>query len=96
MLYFISIVVDPFDPSLVTYVFYSRSNLAGTVIDYYEGFDYTKISRVFRPQLPTVVLIHGWQDSFEADSNTYVRSAILSKLDANVIKIDWSPFSNLG
>ncbi|XP_050313147.1 phospholipase A1-like [Anthonomus grandis grandis] len=83
------------DPSDVSYVFYSRQKIDGVRIHYNEEPDAKHIGDVFNPSLPTVILIHGWQDNYEADSNTYVRTAILSKLNANVIKVDWSPLSRL-
>ncbi|XP_030748445.1 pancreatic lipase-related protein 2-like [Sitophilus oryzae] len=74
----------------ITYAFYSRSYFDGIFTHIYEDPDFVNIRRVFNPKKPTVVLIHGYQDGYGADSNTYVRKAILEKTDANIIKIDWS------
>lgn len=74
----------------VTYVFYSRSVFDGIEVTIKEVDDVEHIKTVFDPEHPTIVLIHGWKDGYAANSNTYIRSAILSHLDANVIKVDWS------
>ncbi|KAF7279116.1 hypothetical protein GWI33_007629 [Rhynchophorus ferrugineus] len=76
----------------VSYVFYSRDHFDGIFVHINDS-SVNHIKDVFKTDLPTVVLIHGFKDSFEADSNTYVRQAILSKMDANVIKVDWSPLA---
>ncbi|KAF7279115.1 hypothetical protein GWI33_007628 [Rhynchophorus ferrugineus] len=76
----------------VSYVFYSRDHFDGIFVHINDS-SVEHIRDVFKDNLPTVVLIHGFKDSFEADSNTYVRQAILSKMDANVIKVDWSPLA---
>ncbi|CAG9759294.1 unnamed protein product [Ceutorhynchus assimilis] len=49
--------------------------------------------KVFNPLLPTVVLVHGWAEDFKTDSNKFIREAILSKFDANIITVDWSKFA---
>ncbi|CAG9759293.1 unnamed protein product [Ceutorhynchus assimilis] len=51
------------------------------------------VLEVFNPRLPTIVLVHGWKQNYKADNNYFIREAILSKLDANIIVVDWSPLS---
>ncbi|KAF7267014.1 hypothetical protein GWI33_019720 [Rhynchophorus ferrugineus] len=77
----------------ITYVFYSRDYFDGIYVHINDS-SINHIMDVFKVSKPTVILIHGFKDGFEADSNTYVRKAILSKLNANVIKVDWRPLAD--
>lgn len=83
-------------PNDVEFVFYSREQFNGIRFHLNNDPGLTILSRVFNPRKPTVVLIHGWQDNFEADSNTFVRQAILSKTNANIIKVNWESFAQQG
>ncbi|KAL1493049.1 hypothetical protein ABEB36_011188 [Hypothenemus hampei] len=91
LLAFTSADVNPQD---VSYILYSRNNPNGIVSRSNE--DPQALLKIFNPNLPTVVLVHGWQDNYEANSNTFVRDAIFSKTNANVVKIDWEPLSTQG
>ncbi|KAH1029394.1 pancreatic triacylglycerol lipase [Dendroctonus ponderosae] len=84
------------NPDDVSYVFYTRELPDGFLIKSNTDSNVNKLLRIFDPTLPTVVLIHGWQDDYESNSNTYVKDAIFSKTNANVFKVDWSPLSRLG
>ncbi|XP_066247226.1 pancreatic lipase-related protein 2-like [Euwallacea similis] len=77
----------------VSYIIYSRSNLDGSISRSPEDSAFNIIVDAFNPNLPTIVLIHGWLDNYESNFNTYIRSAVLTKIDANIIKVDWSSFS---
>ncbi|XP_060516297.1 pancreatic lipase-related protein 2-like [Cylas formicarius] len=79
----------------LVYVYYSRELFNGVYTTTTEDPNLDKLKSVFQIRKPTVILFHGWRDGYGADSNTYVRSAILSKLDANVIKVDWSGLAGL-
>lgn len=80
----------------VTYVFYSRANRDGFFSRSTEDPEYKAILNALDANLPTVFLIHGWMDSYASSANTYVKESILTKIDANIIKVDWSPLSNQG
>lgn len=84
------------DPNDVNFVFYSRDNFNGVKVPHNANPNLPNIHRLFDPSLPTVVLVHGWQDNYEADSNTFVRGSVLSKVNANIIKVNWGPLSNQG
>ncbi|KAJ8718519.1 hypothetical protein PYW08_002756 [Mythimna loreyi] len=43
----------------------------------------------FNPDLPTVVIAHGWLSDQESDINPVIRDAYLGKHDVNVIVLDW-------
>lgn len=42
----------------------------------------------------TIFVIHGWVDSYQADSSQTVKDAYLESRDVNVILVDWEPISN--
>ncbi|CAG9759292.1 unnamed protein product [Ceutorhynchus assimilis] len=79
------------NPGDVSFIYYSKHHRNGYFLNHESD-----LHKVFNRQLPTIVLVHGWQDNYEADSNSFVRDAILLKLDANIIKVDWSPLSEKG
>ncbi|KAM3965493.1 pancreatic lipase-related protein 2-like [Aphomia sociella] len=43
----------------------------------------------FNPQVPTVVIAHGWLSNQNTDINPTIRDAYLGKSDTNVIVLDW-------
>ncbi|CAD0202238.1 unnamed protein product [Chrysodeixis includens] len=43
----------------------------------------------FNPNVPTVVIVHGWLSNQNTDINPVIRDAYLRKSDVNVIVMDW-------
>ncbi|XP_060537339.1 pancreatic triacylglycerol lipase-like [Cylas formicarius] len=77
----------------VTFVLYSRLQYEGVYLKSKDVPQIKLIKGLFDASRPTVVLFHGWKDDYTAGSNTFLRDAILTAKDANIIKIDWSSYA---
>ncbi|XP_053984239.1 phospholipase A1 VesT1.02-like [Hylaeus volcanicus] len=47
----------------------------------------------FNPQKQTVIITHGWMNSYKSQACTKIRDAYLQKGDYNIITVDWATIS---
>lgn len=48
----------------------------------------------FDTRRPTLVVIHGWRNDFEAAVNDRIKNAVLKNNNINVLVVDWSPIAS--
>lgn len=47
----------------------------------------------FDPKKKTFFIIHGWMDGYQAEVNSYVKTALFNNYDVNIFVVDWSPLA---
>ncbi|XP_046627855.1 pancreatic lipase-related protein 3-like [Neodiprion virginianus] len=76
----------------VLFYLYTYDNQS-TPVELHVNNSETLSSSNFNASNPTIVVIHGWQNTYESDMPTTVRDAYLETGDYNVIVVDWSTYS---
>ncbi|XP_053611601.1 pancreatic lipase-related protein 2-like [Plodia interpunctella] len=74
------------------YFLYTRKNPVLPQDLYYNNVTSIEVSN-FNPNVPTVVIAHGWTGNQNANLNPVLRDVLLIKNDINVIVLDWCRLS---
>ncbi|XP_013149161.1 PREDICTED: pancreatic lipase-related protein 2-like [Papilio polytes] len=71
------------------YFLYTRLNPTSAQLLQIDNID-SVLSSNFNPNVPTVVVAHGWFSNQNTNINPVIRDAYLERSDVNVIILDWS------
>ncbi|XP_046750693.1 pancreatic lipase-related protein 3-like [Diprion similis] len=77
------------DVKFYLYTEYNQSTPAELLVNNSDSLS----SSNFNASNPTILIIHGWQNTFESDGSTTVRDGYLEITGYNVIVVDWSIYS---
>nr|XP_021186850.2 pancreatic lipase-related protein 2 [Helicoverpa armigera] len=71
------------------YLLFTRNNPDSAQSLLIDDEDSIKASN-FNPEVPTVVVVHGWLSNQNIEPNPTLRDTFLAKSDVNIIVVDWS------
>ncbi|XP_076261785.1 phospholipase A1 2-like [Rhynchophorus ferrugineus] len=82
-----------FDENDISFYVYTRNDTNGTEVYYNQSNELMSLSS-FDPNLKTVVITHGWYNTYESPVDTLLKDSLLKIDDLNVLNVNWDKYAN--